>query len=145
MLGFPQVSRVNAKMYRHKTKSVEDSCIAFIEMKYGLSAIIETSWSLQTNDDFFYCNLFGTEGSAMINPLKINKQLHGNLVNVTPAKSDTPQNMYRKSYENELKHFIGAARGVHPVISTGDEAVQRMKIVEALYQSAAKGKEIVFK
>jgi predicted dehydrogenase len=145
MLGFPQVNRVNAKMYCHKTKSVEDSCIAFIEMKYGSSAIIESSWSLQTNEDSFYYNLFGAEGSAMINPLKIIKQLHGNLVNVTPAKTGTPQYMYRKSYENELKHFVGAARGLHDIISTGDEAVLRMKIVEAIYQSAAKGKEIVIK
>lgn len=145
MMGFPEIHRVNAKMYKHKTKSVEDSCIAFIEMKYGISAIIESSWSLQTNEDFFYCNLYGAEGSAMINPLRIHKQLHGNLVNVTPAKTDTPQHMYRKSYENELKHFVGAAKGLHQIISTGDEAVQRMKVVEAIYQSAIKGKEIVLK
>jgi predicted dehydrogenase len=31
------------------------------------------------------------------------------------------------------------------VISTGEEAVQRMKVVEAIYQSAQKGKEIVLK
>lgn len=145
MLGFPPVQRVNAKMYRHKTKSVEDTCVAFIEMKYGITAIIETSWSFQSIQDFFYCDIFGSQGSAMINPLRINKQLHGNLVNVTPAKVDSPQNMHKKSYENELKHFVGAARDLHKVISTGEEAVQRMRVVEAIYQSAAKGKEIVFK
>ena len=79
----------------------------------------------------------------MINPLRIHKQLHGNLVNVTPAKIESPQNLYRKSYENELKHFVGAARELHQIISTGDEAVHRMKVVEAIYQSAKKGKEIV--
>jgi predicted dehydrogenase len=142
MLGFPQVESVSAKMYVHKTKSVEDSCIAFITMKYGVVLVLETSWSFQTAQDFFYCDFFGSEGSAMINPLRIHKQLHGNLVNVTPAKVETPQNLYRKSYENELKHFIGAARDLHPVISSGDEAVQRMKIVEAIYRSAKKGKEI---
>ena len=145
LLNFPQVVRVNAKMYMHKTKSVEDSCIVFIEMKYGTSLMMETSWSFPSADDYFYCDLFGTEGSAMINPLRIHKQLHGNLVNVSPAKVETPLNLFKKSYENELKHFIGAARGLHPVISTGDEAVHRMKIVEAVYESAMKGKEIVFK
>lgn len=145
MVGFVPVERVNAKMYMHKTKSVEDSCIVFLEMKYGTSVILEVSWSLQSAQDFFYCEFFGSEGSAMINPLRIHKQLHGNLVNVTPAKTETPFNLYKKSYENELKHFVGAARGLHPVISTGDEAVQRMKVVEAIYHSAQKGKEIALK
>lgn len=145
MLGFPPVERVSSKMYLHKTRSVEDTCIVFLEMKYGISVTLEVSWSLQATEDFFYCDFFGSEGSAMINPLRIHKQLHGNLVNVTPAKSETPFNLYKKSYENELKHFIGAARNLHPIISSGEEAVQRMKIVEAVYESAKKGKEIRLK
>ena len=145
MLGFPPVERVTAKMYMHKTKSVEDSCVVFIEMKYGTSIVLEVSWSFQAAEDYFFCDFFGSEGSAKINPLRIHKQLHGSLVNVTPAKLETPANLYKRSYENELKHFVGAARGLHQVISTGDEAVQRMKIVDAIYLSAQKGKEIVIK
>ncbi|MBI4810412.1 MAG: Gfo/Idh/MocA family oxidoreductase [Ignavibacteriales bacterium] len=145
LLGFPPVQRVNAKMYMQKTKSVEDSCVVFAEMKYGISLMMETSWSFPCAQDFFYCDLFGSEGSAMINPLRINKQLHGNLVNVSPVKIESPLHLFKKSYENELKHFVGAARGLHTIISTGEEAVQRMKVVEAIYQSAAKGKEIIIK
>lgn len=145
MTGYPEVVRVNAKMYRHRMKSVEDSSIVFLELKHGTSVVIEVSWSLPSAEDSFYCDLYATEGSAMINPLRILKELRGNVVNLTPAKLETPQNLYKKSYENELKHFIGAARGLHPVISTGDEAVHRMKVVEALYKSAARGKEIVLK
>ncbi len=142
MLGFPPVEHVSAKMYVHKTKSVEDSCIVFVGMKSGVALMLEASWSFQTAQDFFYCDFYGSDGSAMINPLRIHKQLHGSLVNVTPAKMESPQNLYRKSYENELKHFVGAARELHQIISTGDEAVQRMKIVEAVYHSAKKGKEV---
>ena len=145
MLGFPDIHRVSAKMFQQKTKTVEDSCVVFLEMKYGVTVVLETSWSFQSSQDFYYCELFGSEGSAMVNPLRIHKSLHGNLVNVTPAKIETPQNLYKKSYENELKHFVGAGRGLHQIISTGDEAVQRMKIVEAIYESAKKGKEIIFK
>jgi predicted dehydrogenase len=145
MIGFPPVSRVSAKMYMHKTKSVEDSCILFLEMKYGTAIMIEVSWSFQSAEDYFFCDFFGSEGSAMMNPLRIHKQLHGNLVNVTPAKIESPLNLYKKSYENELRHFVGAALGFHQIISTADEAVNRMKIVEAIYQSAQKGREVVFK
>jgi predicted dehydrogenase len=142
MLDFPPVERVSATMHRHKTKSVEDSCLAFFHMKNNATLMLEVSWSLQSAEDFFYCDFYGSDGSAMINPLRIHKQLHDNLVNVTPAKVETPYNLHKKSYENELKHFVGAVRGLHTIISTGDEAVHRMKIVEAVYESAQKGKEI---
>jgi predicted dehydrogenase len=145
LLGFPPVQRVNAKMYMHKTKSVEDSAIVTLEVKYGVTLVMESSWSFHCAEDYFYCNLYGSEGSAMISPLRIYKQLHGNLVNLTPVKVDSPLNLLKKSYENELKHFVGAARGLHTIISDGDEAVQRMKVVDAIYQSAQKGKEIKIK
>lgn len=144
MLGFPAVGRVSAATFHHSTKNVEDSAVVFVSLKGGVSLMIETSWSFNSLTDFFYCDLYGTEGSATINPLRINKHLHGSLVNVTPAKIETPANLHKKSYENELRHFVGAVRGLHPVVSTGEEAVKRMAIVEAIYQSAKKGKEIIF-
>ncbi len=73
----------------------------------------------------------------------MNKELHGNLVNLAPAKIESPQILFRKSYENELKHFVGVVKGLHPVVSTGSEAVQRMRIIDAIYKSAERGKEIV--
>ncbi|HLA99837.1 MAG TPA: Gfo/Idh/MocA family oxidoreductase [Bacteroidota bacterium] len=142
MMDFPPVQRVSASVYSHKTKSVEDTCLATITMKPDCVLMLEVSWSLLATQDYFYCNLFGTEGSALINPLRIHKQLHGNLVNLTPASSESPNVMYRKSYENQLRHFTGALRGLHPVISTGEEAMERMKVVEAIYRSSRKGKEI---
>ena len=63
-------------------------------------------------------------------------------MNLAPSKLDSPHQLFKRSYENELKHFLGAVKDLHPVISTGDEAVQRMKIVDAVYRSAKKGKEV---
>lgn len=136
MMGYPDVKEVIAANYSHNTKGVEDSSVVFMRMKNGSTITIESSWSFESNQDFFYCDIFGTEGSGSLNPFRILKRMHGNLVNVAPASLETPQNLYRKSYENELKHWIGALRGLHPVISTGEEAVHRMKIVDAIYKSA---------
>jgi predicted dehydrogenase len=55
---------------------------------------------------------------------------------------DTPQVMFKKSYLNELKSFLGAIKGLNPVFSPGDEALHRMKIIEAMYESADKKHEI---
>ncbi len=140
MMGYPEVKEVIAATYRHNSKELEDSAIVFIRMKNGSTLTIETSWSFEAHEDFFYCDCFGTEGSGSLNPFRILKRMHGNLVNVAPVTHDTPQVLYRKSYENELKHWVGSLRGLHPFICTGEEAVHRMKIVDAIYKSARLGK-----
>jgi predicted dehydrogenase len=142
MMGYPDIERVSAMTYFHETKGVEDSAVALLRMRNGTTITVEVSWSLNIEDDIYYCNVFGAGGSARLNPLRLNKQLHGNLVNMTPAKTEKPQSLYKRSYENEIRHFIGAVRGLHPVISTGAEALQRMRIVEAIYESAKKKKEL---
>jgi predicted dehydrogenase len=145
LAGFPEVKRVSAANYSLLTKNIEDTCTAFLTMSDGMTVLVEASWSLQRESDYFYCELFGTEGSARVNPLRINKSAKsggGRLMDVTPVKMEAPQNMYKRSYESELKHFVGAVRGLHPVISTADDAVKRMKIVDAIYKSAEKRKEI---
>jgi len=140
MMGYPAVNEVIAANYSHNTKGVEDSSVVFIRMMNGSTISIESSWSFESDQDFFYCDVFGTEGSGSLNPFRILKRMHGSLVNVAPVSHETPQALYRKSYENELKHWVGSLRGLHPVISTGEEAVHRMKIVDAIYKSAKTGK-----
>ena len=142
MMGYPDVKEVTATNYRHFTKDVEDSSIIFLKMRDGSTLTIEASWSFESNADFFYCDCFGTEGSGSLNPFRILKRMHGSLVNVAPASTELPQATYRKSYENELKHWVGALRGLHPVISTGEESVHRMGIVDAIYRSASRGKAV---
>jgi predicted dehydrogenase len=145
MTGYPEVKRVDSSTYSHATPGVEDSAAVFLFMKNGATITIEVSWSFYIENELFYCNIYGDKGSAKLNPLKIHREMHGSIVNVTPGKIDDIQNLFRRSYENELKHFVGAVRGIHQVISTADEAVLRMRIVDAIYQSAAKKKEIYFK
>ncbi|HLP17503.1 MAG TPA: Gfo/Idh/MocA family oxidoreductase [Bacteroidota bacterium] len=145
MTGYPQVSRVNAVNYSLKNSAVEDSSAVFLSMKNGATIMIEVSWSFMIENELHYCNIYGEQGSGKINPLRMHKEMHGGVVDVTPEKMDAPQRMLKRSFENELKHFIGAVRGHHAIISTSEEAVLRMKIVDAVYKSAARQKEIVFK
>jgi predicted dehydrogenase len=142
MMGYPEVKEVTATNYSHHTKDVEDSSIVFLKMKNGSTLTIEASWSFESTSDFFYCDCFGTEGSGSLNPFRIIKRMHGNLVNVAPVSTETPQGLYRKSYENELKHWVGSLRGLHTAISSGDEAVHRMKIIDSIYKSAKRGKAV---
>jgi predicted dehydrogenase len=145
MMGYPDVKRVSASHFRYATKEVEDTSIVMITMKNGSVMNIDVSWSMIVDDDVQYCYVFGTDGSASLNPFRINKNLKGNVVNLAPAKLESPQSQFKRSYENELKHFLGAVRNIHPVVSTAEEALQRMKVAEAVYNSVRMGKEITLK
>lgn len=145
ILGFPEVKSVTASNYYHNTKSVEDSTIAMIKFKNGTTLTIEVSWSMLREGELYYCNVYGKEGSSSINPFKIFKRMDGNLYNITPKKIVTPTNVFKKSYEYELRHFIGAVRGNHNIISSGEDALKVIEIVDAVYKSAKAGKEIIFK
>jgi len=143
MMGYPDVKRVSAATYKHKTRQVEDTALVSLTLKNGARVQIDVSWSLCVEDDVYFCHAYGTEGSASLNPLLINKELKGTIVNLAPTKSEAPHNVFKRSYENEIKHFVGAVRGLHQIISTADEAVQRMKIVDAVYKSARLSKDVV--
>jgi predicted dehydrogenase len=143
LLDYPEVQTVSASTYHLHTKTVEDSAAIFIRLADDITFTTEVSWTFQRESDFYYCNVYGNDGSAFINPLKVMKRVHGNLINLTPAKPQTPVALYKKSYENELRYFINTVKGMVQLVSSGHEAAKRMAVVEAIYQSAAKKKEIV--
>ncbi len=145
MLGFPEVKSVSAVNYYHNTKAVEDSNFTLVKFKNGSTLTIEVSWSLLRDGEFFYCNVFGTNGSATINPLRIHKMVNKQMFDITPKNIKQSPSFFKHSYETELKYFIGSIRGTHNLISSGKEALAVMEIVDAVYKSAEADKEIIFK
>ncbi|HYF03288.1 MAG TPA: Gfo/Idh/MocA family oxidoreductase [Patescibacteria group bacterium] len=142
LYNFADVRSVNASMYHHQTKSVEDVVIATINFENGSVATLEASWSLMRPEDLYYCNVFGKKGSGYTAPFRLVQKKEGEFFTMGAAGLQ-PGIYYGKSYENELKHFINAVSGHVPIVSTGHEAVERMRIIEALYQSAREEREIV--
>jgi predicted dehydrogenase len=122
--------------------SVEDFSSVLIRLENGLAMTVETSWNFEVDNDLLFCNAYGTDGFARVHPLRFNKKVHDSLVNVTPERIGSLEDIYKRSYQNELKHFLGAVSGLFPLTSTGREAYERMKIVDAIYKSSASGKEV---
>lgn len=144
LMGTPKVTSVYSAMYNHYQKeSIEDSATSLIRFDNDAMLSLEVSWTLLMESDFMYTNLFGTLGGALLNPLRIHKEMHNNLVNVTPTKVERPENNYKKSYEYELKHFTECLKHDRPVLSSGEEAAEVMRISEAIYESAKSKKEVL--
>jgi len=139
---YPKALSVSTKNYRHYSKNMEDTSISFIRCGNSISITIEASWSMAEEKDTFFAQVYGTKGSIGINPFKLIKLLDEEKIDLGSTFSETPAEAFKKSYLNELKSFVGAIRGLNPVFSSGEEAVQLLKIAETMYTSAEKDKEI---
>ena len=98
LLGTPKVKNVRAYSYNlFMEGDVEDSALAVIETVNDEAITVEVSWRMHLEKDMNYAHVFGKEGSAFMNPLRLYKELHGNLVNVTPVDFEIPMLMYLKN------------------------------------------------
>lgn len=142
LLGYPDVLSVAAQNYYHTAKNLEDSSISIIRCENSSLINMEVSWSLAVGKDSFYVTVFGNKGSITTEPFRLFKKLGNQYVDLKPGHTESPAQLFKKSYSNELKHFIGAVRGENPLFSSGQRALERLQLIETMYKSAEKQKEI---
>lgn len=142
MFQYRPVQSVRAMTHRQQTKHVEDFIHARINFSGGTVATLETGWSV-VRDEFYFCDVYGTKGTAGINPVKVTRRSGNELEAVSHKGEGTSRTtLYQKSYQAELQHFINAVAGLVPVLSTGREAFECMRVIEALYRSAEEQREV---
>jgi predicted dehydrogenase len=141
LADYPKAISISTKNYFHNSRNLEDTSLSFIRCE-NLTISLEASWSMAEEKDIFYTNVYGTKGSIGVNPFKLIKLLADEHMDLGSTFVDSPTEAFKKSYLNELKSFIGAIRGLNPVFSSGEEALQLLQIAEAMYKSAEKDQEI---
>jgi len=145
LADYPKALSSSTKNYFHNSRNIEDTSISFIRCEKSLTISIEASWNMAEEKDSFFANVYGTKGSIGINPFKLIKLLNDEQIDLGSTFNESPTEAFKKSYLNELKSFIGAIRGLNPVFSSGEEALQLLKIAETMYSSAKKDQEIKIK
>jgi predicted dehydrogenase len=144
LMNEPKIKSVSVQKFNHNTKDVEDTAVGLIRMENDCVISFEVSWGLHSDWDKFHLASFGTKGTGHLNPLRAYKRLGSSHLDYTIANSGNPLNNFKKSYENELKHFIGSVRDNNYIVSSIDDAINLMKLLDAMYKSAQMKKEITF-
>jgi predicted dehydrogenase len=142
LMDYPVVKSVQTQTYCQNTKNLEDTAISHIRCNNSRLINIETSWALPVNQDLFRISIFGSKGSVTTSPLHIYKRVDDQFVDLKPTMTQNASTLFQNSYRNELKSFIGAIQGINPLFSSGERAVERLKVIEAMYKSAKKNQEI---
>jgi predicted dehydrogenase len=138
-----KLKSVSVQKFCHTTKDVEDSAIGMVRFSDERVISFEVSWGLHAEWDKFHLAAFGTKGTAHLNPLRAYKRLESGHIDYTLPSSASATNLYKRAFENEIKHFVAAVRDNSPMVSSGEDALVLMQLLEAIYKSAELKKEVM--
>jgi predicted dehydrogenase len=141
--GLRKPTTVMCSTFGRKGRSgVEDAACAMARFAGDAALMLEVSWNLREPRTNSYLHVYGSKGAAMLNPLQIHKEIQGVLVNVTPAIEASGHRYFKESYRHEINHFVDCVLKRKKPLSSGKDALSLVQIVDAMYESAARGREV---
>ena len=127
--------------YDYREFDVEDMAAGFIRLEGGATVAFKTSWAANVPQNMGSTMILGTEGGLMLDPLTLVTNLGRYQVNVSPRVPGERDVEFSGHWE-EMEHFIRVIRGEEELLVRREEVLNVMRTLDALYQSAAEGREI---
>jgi predicted dehydrogenase len=146
ILNKPKLESVKVHSQQINTAmEVEDFCSFYLQFDNDLKMVCHISWNFPIENDRFSAELFGSSGFITINPLKIQRLSQGRALDITPKiyEGFHRQDIFKMAYESEINYFIDFLQGkIERLDSDITEALQVLKITDAIYESMRTGHEI---
>lgn len=122
---------------------VEDLAVALVRYDNGAVLEVETSYSLNLKEDIFNTELFGTKGGVKMSPgLEFYTEINGYMANVGLANAyQYTDNSHM--FDDEINHFVDCVLNGTPCRAPAEDGVEIMRILDAIYESARTGHEIL--
>lgn len=142
LAGNPTPVRVSANLTRQKgERGVEHSGSTLVVCEEGTAILVDVTWRHIGERERFGVGIRGSKGTAGINPLHVWKELNGVPHDVSPTGTLSRESAFTASFRAEWAHFLAAIAGEAEVPALS-EHVTLLKVIEAIYKSAAEGREI---
>ena len=126
----------------HDICDVEDLASALIRFDNGATLSIEASFSLNLKSDEGKIELFGTKGGAKLDPeLELYTEMNDYLANVTLNYQTALD--FNGLFAKEINHFVSCITDGIPCKSPAQDGIELMKILDAVYESARLGHEVI--
>ena len=120
---------------------VEDMAAALIRLQGGASIIMKTSWAANIPQETSSTTVLGTAGGLSMDPLTLvtnEGRYQANLVAQVPAD----RAVMFAGHWGETAHFVRVLRGEEQLMVRKEEVLNVMATLDALYRSAAEGREV---
>ena len=162
LMGSPRVESVSASTYAAlgprgrglfpgrrfqgdiSTFDVEDFVAAFLRLESGATLVLEVSWAGYTRrGDRFFVHLWGDEGGAEIDVLDYMQEDTLRFYTDVEGKRAEIHPQIRVDGEKSVNsEFVRAIRQGQALSPTVEEGLHILRIIKAIYRSAADGHEV---
>lgn len=124
--------------------TVEDFAAAMIRFDNGLTVSVEASFNLNIKEDRGDIEIFGTKSGAKLSPsIEFYTDMNGMFVNLQPSSASALS--FNGLFEAEIAHFVDCVINKTECRSPAKDGVALMKMIDAIYESAATGHEAIIK
>jgi predicted dehydrogenase len=120
---------------------VEDMAVGFLRLEGGATVALKASWAANVPPGMGGTLLLGTLGGLRLQPLTLVTNMGRYQVDVTPHVPAAPDIPFYGHYRI-TEHMVEVLRGKQEPIVVRAEVLNVIRALEALYRSAAEGREI---
>ena len=120
--------------------TVEDLATAMIRFDNGAVRHVEASFNLNLKNPTGDIDIFGDKAGLSLDPFELHTECNDRIADIV-IQGDNGFD-FRRDFNREIKNFVDAVEGKAPCIATADDGVELMKILDAIYESAATGKSV---
>ncbi len=151
LMGYPEPEWVLAGAYDRLARrladekgwkyDVEDMAVGFVKFKNGASMVVEASWlSNRAEKEYMVTRLYGTEGGLVQRNVGEGYEFEAEIyVERNGSQFDVKLHPPVPGVQSPMHHFIDCILNDEPHEADGEEGVVIMKILDAVYRSAAEG------
>jgi len=124
------------------SNDVEEMALVVINFDNGACLVVETSNVSHIKDDTMFLEMLGTKGGITVDPrMEIHTSYQNYLMNIIP-QVDCKEFNYQAAIDNEICHFGDCIINNVECIASAKSGLKLMKIIDAAYESADRGKLI---
>jgi predicted dehydrogenase len=143
-----QELEMDAKRRKESGYNVEELGLGFVKLAGGITLFIEEAWAIHGPQGPKHA-IYGSQGGLTLDPLTFRSNFSGLDGDTTFDVDawDWRENQLRPEtagYASSQAHWVAGLLGKVPLIDTGRIGMKIVMIVEALFRSAATGKEVRF-
>lgn len=124
----------------HETYNVEDLAVGQILFDGGAVIHVESSFAAHIRADVWNFQLMGDKGGATWDPLSIARDDNGYMVNTEPGW--LPKSGFESTFAAKLRNFVDHVLHDKPTLAPAEHGLMVQKMMDAIYLSAEKGREV---
>lgn len=158
LMGAPKPVSASAKVYRMfgdrpdlfnadwgvpynvKEFDVEDYAVGFVRFENDITMQVSFSWAANIPEEVYNVTVLGDKAGITTHPPGVYSADHSSLTRYTwdwLSKED--------GHRKEIRHFVECIEEDKPVRVKPEESLQVQKIIDALYESSQRNKEVLIK